>query len=151
VPGAPVYADTSTSSRKPHLSRTLAPAAATYDGKLRRSQPVPHSSRVHDLRVRSDFLRPLAPALPFALATDIAIPQKFKSNGCPNCIQVLQNLGSDVVDDITSPVFEGLVALREPARSWVARWQRVDGFVPGMYAVKVSGNVRLRIPYRCRA
>jgi len=66
---------------------------------------------------------------------------KFKSNGCPNCIQVLQNLGSDVVDDITSPVFEGLVALREPTRSWVARWQRVDGFVPGMYAVKVSGNL----------
>jgi transcription elongation factor SPT4 len=32
-------------------------------------------------------------------------------------------------------VFEGLIALREPVTSWVARWQRVDGFVKGMYAV----------------
>lgn len=48
---------------------------------------------------------------------------------------------ADLVEDCTSPVFEGLITLREPRRSWVAKWQRLDGFVRGMYAVKVSGNV----------
>lgn len=38
-------------------------------------------------------------------------------------------------------MFEGLIALREPSKSWIARWQRIDGFKKGMYAVKVSGNV----------
>jgi transcription elongation factor SPT4 len=67
--------------------------------------------------------------------------QKFKANGCPNCEPLLQGLGYDVIDDITSPVFEGLVALREPSKSWVARWQRIEGYEKGIYAVKVSGNV----------
>lgn len=48
---------------------------------------------------------------------------------------------ADLVEDCTSPVFEGLITLREPTKSWVAKWQRLDGFVRGMYAVKVSGNV----------
>lgn len=25
--------------------------------------------------------------------------------------------------------------------SWVARWQRLDGYIPGVYAVKVVGTV----------
>lgn len=68
--------------------------------------------------------------------------QKFKASGCPNCEPVLQNFGPEAIEDTTSPVFEGLIALREPTKSWVGRWQRVDGFVRGVYAVKVSGNVR---------
>jgi len=67
--------------------------------------------------------------------------QKFKQNGCPNCEQLLQNLGHDVIEDITSHVFEGLIALREPTKSWVARWQRIEKCEKGVYAVKVSGNV----------
>ncbi|KAI5854588.1 Spt4/RpoE2 zinc finger-domain-containing protein [Tricharina praecox] len=67
--------------------------------------------------------------------------QKFKQTGCPNCEQLLQNLGHDAIEDITSHVFEGLVALREPTKSWVARWQRVEKCEKGVYAVKVSGNL----------
>ncbi|KAA8914842.1 Spt4/RpoE2 zinc finger-domain-containing protein [Sphaerosporella brunnea] len=67
--------------------------------------------------------------------------QKFKVNGCPNCEPLLSHLGHEVVEDTTSPMFEGLIALREPTKSWVARWQRVDGFEKGIYAVKVSGNL----------
>ncbi|KAI5790169.1 Spt4/RpoE2 zinc finger-domain-containing protein [Geopyxis carbonaria] len=67
--------------------------------------------------------------------------QKFKVEGCPNCEPVLSGEYRDAVDDITSPVFEGLIALRAPSKSWVARWQRIDGFAKGMYAVKVSGNL----------
>lgn len=50
------------------------------------------------------------------------------------------------MDEITSPVFEGLIAMREPSKSWIARWQRIDGFKKGMYAVKVSGNVSIPNP-----
>ncbi|KAF8477244.1 hypothetical protein BDZ91DRAFT_708906 [Kalaharituber pfeilii] len=45
--------------------------------------------------------------------------QKFIKEGCPNW----------------------LIALWQPTQSWVSKWQRIDGFVRGMYAVKVSGNL----------
>ena len=38
-------------------------------------------------------------------------------------------------------MFEGLITLANPARSWVAKWQRLDGYVPGVYAIKVSGQL----------
>lgn len=31
------------------------------------------------------------------------------------------------------------MTLADPRTSWVAKWQRLDGFVPGVYAVKVVG------------
>jgi len=67
--------------------------------------------------------------------------QKFKTVGCPNCEPLLQNFGPDLIEDITSPVFEGLITLREPTKSWVGRWQRIDNYEKGVYAVKVSGNL----------
>jgi len=33
------------------------------------------------------------------------------------------------------------MALGNPSKSWVARWQRLDGYVKGVYAVKVSGQL----------
>ncbi|RPA79084.1 transcription initiation Spt4 [Ascobolus immersus RN42] len=66
----------------------------------------------------------------------------FVKNGCPNCDEVIGLKGEpDKVDDCTSPVFEGIITLHEPGESWVAKWQRLDGYVPGIYAVKVSGNL----------
>ena len=47
----------------------------------------------------------------------------------------------DVVQDATSAVFEGMITMANPQDSWVAKWQRVQGLVPGMYAVKVVGLV----------
>ena len=67
-------------------------------------------------------------------------------------------------------MFEGLITLADPTKSWVAKWQRLDGYVRGVYATKVSGqlpdDVRTTIeeeyrityipwvflpnPYRCR-
>ena len=38
-------------------------------------------------------------------------------------------------------MFEGLVTLADPSTSWVARWQRLEGYVPGVYAVKVVGTL----------
>lgn len=72
----------------------------------------------------------------------VVTPQRFVKEGCPNCEEMIHYRGqADLVEDCTSPVFEGLITLREPRKSWVAKWQRLDGFVRGMYAVKVSGNV----------
>jgi transcription elongation factor SPT4 len=67
---------------------------------------------------------------------------KFIKNGCPNCEPFLEmRNSSDVVQDCTSEVFEGVLQVSDTATSWVAKWQRLEGYVPGMYAVKVNGVV----------
>ena len=67
---------------------------------------------------------------------------KFQSGGCPNCESFLELKGSpEAVQDCTSAVFEGMIALNGLEGSWVARWQRLEGYVPGTYAVKVEGIV----------
>jgi transcription elongation factor SPT4 len=68
--------------------------------------------------------------------------QRFQAQGCPNCDHFLEMAGSsEAVLECTSSVFEGLITLADPSQSWVAKWQRLDGYVPGVYAVKVSGVV----------
>ena len=73
---------------------------------------------------------------------------KFNSEGCPNCEDFLEMRGSsDAVQECTSQVFEGMMTLNNTAKdgtsrnSWVARWQRLDTYQPGVYAVKVVGVV----------
>ncbi|RDW89496.1 transcription elongation factor SPT4 [Coleophoma cylindrospora] len=65
---------------------------------------------------------------------------RFQREGCPNCEDFLHLQGSmDAIIDCTSQVFEGLITLADPSKSWVAKWQRLDGYVKGVYATKVSG------------
>lgn len=72
---------------------------------------------------------------------------KFNSTGCPNCEDFLEMRGNpEVVQECTSQVFEGMITLNANADggingSWVAKWQRLEGYVPGLYAVKVVGTV----------
>lgn len=64
----------------------------------------------------------------------------FQLQGCPNCEEFLELAGhQDTIQDCTSQVFEGLITLSDSKESWVARWQRLEGYVPGVYAVKVVG------------
>jgi transcription elongation factor SPT4 len=66
--------------------------------------------------------------------------QRFLKEGCPNCDEFLHLQGSmDAIIDCTSQVFEGLITLADPSKSWVAKWQRLDSYVRGVYATKVSG------------
>jgi transcription elongation factor SPT4 len=66
----------------------------------------------------------------------------FLKDGCPNCEDALQMRGSsDTVGECTSSNFNGIIALMEPKNSWVARYHRLEGYKPGMYAVQVIGNL----------
>ena len=47
----------------------------------------------------------------------------------------------EAVMDCTSQVFEGMITLNAAEGSWVARWQRLEGYQAGVYAVKVVGIV----------
>ncbi|KAB5575938.1 Spt4/RpoE2 zinc finger-domain-containing protein [Coniochaeta sp. 2T2.1] len=68
--------------------------------------------------------------------------QRFREEGCPNCEEFLHLQGSaDQIESCTSQVFEGIISLANPTKSWVAKWQRLDGYVKGIYAIKVSGQL----------
>jgi len=68
--------------------------------------------------------------------------QRFRDEGCPNCEEFLHLQGSpDQIDSCTSQVFEGLITIADPTKSWVAKWQRLDKYVRGVYATKVSGQL----------
>jgi transcription elongation factor SPT4 len=77
------------------------------------------------------------------LSTELTVSlQRFLKEGCPNCEEFLHLGGSmDAIIDCTSQVFEGLITLADPSKSWVAKWQRLDGYVRGVYATKVSGQL----------
>jgi len=65
---------------------------------------------------------------------------KFMSSGCPNCESFLELTGSgDMIADCTSQVFDGLMTVADTSKSWVSRYQRLEGYVPGVYAVQVEG------------
>lgn len=77
-----------------------------------------------------------------AILTKHTNKQRFKKEGCPNCEEYLHLQGSEeAVEACTSSVFEGLIAMADPGRSWVAKWQRIDGYVRGIYATKVMGQL----------
>lgn len=46
-----------------------------------------------------------------------------------------------LASNCTSNSYEGLVAVGDTENSWVAKWLRINGFVPGLYAVKVNGRL----------
>ncbi|KAK3696318.1 transcription elongation factor spt4 [Vermiconidia calcicola] len=72
----------------------------------------------------------------------VQLGSKFQSQGCPNCEEFLEMRGSsETVNECTSQVFEGMIVLNGHDRSWVAKWQRLEGYQPGTYAVKVVGTL----------
>ncbi|KAL1957670.1 hypothetical protein VTO42DRAFT_5647 [Malbranchea cinnamomea] len=72
----------------------------------------------------------------------VQLQSKFVREGCPNCEHVLSLRGNlESIQECTSQVFEGLITLADAPSSWVAKWQRLEGYVPGTYAVKVVGSL----------
>ncbi len=67
---------------------------------------------------------------------------QFYEEGCDNCDEFLHLKGNrDKGFDCTSANFDGMIALMDPSDSWVAKWQRLDNYVRGMYAISVSGDL----------
>ncbi|PKI84074.1 transcription elongation factor spt4 [Malassezia vespertilionis] len=68
--------------------------------------------------------------------------REFHSKGCPNCQNVLDMQGSqERVADCTTSNFDGLICMLQPEESWVAKWQRIEKRMVGLYAVKVVGHL----------
>ncbi|KAL6154172.1 transcription elongation factor spt4 [Exserohilum turcicum] len=66
--------------------------------------------------------------------------QQFMTQGCPNCEDILELTGNpEQINDCTSQVFEGLITVADTSKSWVARYQRLEGYQPGVYATQVEG------------
>ncbi|KAG0018821.1 transcription elongation factor spt4 [Entomortierella chlamydospora] len=68
--------------------------------------------------------------------------EQFLRSGCDNCESLLEMRGHmDRVMDCTSQHFDGAIAVMQPSESWVAKWQRIDKFEKGIYAVQVQGRL----------
>ena len=67
--------------------------------------------------------------------------EQFASDGCENCNSDDVEDYAEFIRECTTGSFEGLAAVTQPSQSWVARWQFINNFVPGIYALKVNGQV----------
>jgi len=64
----------------------------------------------------------------------IKTAEQFKEDGCPNCPS------SQGIRD-TTPTYTGTIAMMKPSESWVARWQRQESRMVGLYAMSVTGTL----------
>lgn len=68
----------------------------------------------------------------------IQTTKKFKNRGCPNCPCLGTNKEKNLAYT-TSLTFKGLIALKDPRTSWIAKWHRLSHYTPGLYAMIVDG------------
>lgn len=98
---------------------------------------IKHTCRPFDTRIRMS--RSLRACMVCGV---IQTASQFTKVGCPNCDTFLEMRDNpDTVQETTSQVFEGMISMADPLASWVAKWQRSQGYVAGLYAVKVVGLV----------
>lgn len=64
---------------------------------------------------------------------------QFYKDGCENCEFLDMAESKDRINQCTTAFYEGMIALLEPQKSWVAKWQRFQSNVPGLYAIEVAG------------
>lgn len=71
---------------------------------------------------------------------------QFEYDGCENCEEYLHMKNNrDTVYECTSSSFDGIVAMMSPEDSWVSKWQRINRYVKGCYAISVTGRLPLGI------
>ncbi|KZO93764.1 transcription initiation protein spt4 [Calocera viscosa TUFC12733] len=76
------------------------------------------------------------------LCSIVQTAAEFRKSGCPNCEELLRLRGNiDKVSACTTTAFDGIISMINPEESWVARWQRTDKYVKGLYAIRVSGRI----------
>ncbi|CAG5087378.1 transcription elongation factor subunit spt4 [Cotesia typhae] len=72
----------------------------------------------------------------------IKTSDQFEIDGCDNCDEFLRMKNNkDNVFDCSSANFDGMIAAMSPEDSWVAKWQRINRFTRGVYAISVSGRL----------
>mmetsp|Transcript_23583 Transcript_23583/g.27319 ORF Transcript_23583/g.27319 Transcript_23583/m.27319 type:complete len:134 (+) Transcript_23583:89-490(+) len=85
--------------------------------------------------------------------------EQFINEGCENCsfLDMIDN--PERANTCTSAFYEGQAALMDPNESWAAKWIRVDTYLPGVYAISITGtfdrdtqeNLEARgVRWRCR-
>ncbi|KXS14597.1 transcription initiation Spt4 [Gonapodya prolifera JEL478] len=68
--------------------------------------------------------------------------RQFLTEGCDNCEPILKLKGSSArIEECTSANYEGIIAMMNPEQSWVARYQRINAYHRGLYAMRVSGRL----------
>jgi len=84
---------------------------------------------------------------------------QFIEEGCENCPFLAMRDDIDRCNRCTTAFFEGQAAVMDPRKSWVAKWLRVDAYLPGVYAISVTGQfdqeiedklVNMSCRWRCR-
>ncbi|KAF7682933.1 Transcription elongation factor SPT4 [Astathelohania contejeani] len=65
--------------------------------------------------------------------------QTFKTTGCPNCPFLEYHRKSDNLYDGVSDSYQGMIWVIKPEQSWVAKWQRLNKYKEGLYAMTVEG------------
>ncbi len=81
---------------------------------------------------------------------------QFVFYGCENCTFLEMEKDKKTAELATSTSFEGLIAYldrpdsRAP-KSWVAKWQGIQKFKRGMYAIKVYGVLPAELEDKARA
>mmetsp|Transcript_9204 Transcript_9204/g.24842 ORF Transcript_9204/g.24842 Transcript_9204/m.24842 type:complete len:138 (-) Transcript_9204:284-697(-) len=65
---------------------------------------------------------------------------QFMNDGCDNCpfLDMVEN--PERCGLCTTAFFEGQCAIMDPRESWAAKWIRCDGYLPGVYAISVTGQ-----------
>mmetsp|Transcript_22111 Transcript_22111/g.30763 ORF Transcript_22111/g.30763 Transcript_22111/m.30763 type:complete len:134 (-) Transcript_22111:80-481(-) len=66
---------------------------------------------------------------------------QFINEGCENCPFLNLEDNHDKCNSCTTAFFEGQAAIMDPRESWTARWIRVDSYLPGVYAISVTGQL----------
>lgn len=66
---------------------------------------------------------------------------QFYEDGCENCPFLDLEDNMERVNMCTTAFFEGQAAIMDPRDSWAAKWIRVDNYLPGIYAITVTGQL----------
>ena len=68
--------------------------------------------------------------------------EQFLREGNDNVACLNMQGDRDMVLECTSAQFDGMIAVMKPNESWAARWQGIQNFVPGCYALRVRGTLK---------
>ena len=65
--------------------------------------------------------------------------EQFKKEGCENCNPINPINVSNYLEHTTTN-FEGMISLMQPSDSWVAKWNSLVKYLPGLYCISVAGQ-----------